>query len=154
MFSFQPATPQPVLARPTYTSKRYHYTIEYPRYWTVTPGVRNASDQYDGGGPVIYISRYVDSRTVSLSDVVKSDAAWYKRQYGAKVVASKAVKVAGYAGRLISYRGVDDDTNVAIQSLRLVKGRIVYDLSAIGEPINAKGDADFFRGIYETFKPT
>ena len=70
------------------------------------------------------------------------------------MIANKAISVAGYHGRLITYRGLDGAVKVVIVSLQLVKGPIGYDLSIVGEAANAKSDAATFKRMYSSFKPT
>jgi hypothetical protein len=139
---------------PVYTSKRYHYVISYPQYWTVTPGSVGYPDTFDEGENAIQIARYGRAGTVSMSQVVHDDIAWYKTNDKAKLVSNKAVKVAGWSGRLLSYRGTYNGSQLAIQSLLLAKGRILYNLTFDGSAVNATGDAALFERVYVTFKPT
>jgi hypothetical protein len=139
----------------TYKSTKYHYTISHPPFWAVRPGRHSEPDMFDHSGyPFVYVSRDVDPTPLTLSETVAWDIAWYKSHYHAKVVTNRAIKVAGYNGRLITYRGLDGAVRVVIESLQLVKGRVSYDLSMIGLAIDADSNASIFKRMYTSFKPT
>lgn len=159
------ATPQPT-ATPTptpaptpvpwkaYTSKRFRYSIKYPPTWVVTPGSAKLADQFDGYDyPYLLISRDTVSGLASVSLTVTHDIAYYKSHFHAKVVYNKAIKVAGWSGRLMMFSGVHDGRKVLFQHLILAKGRAGYLIDMDGDLDAAAADKALFKKIYLTFRP-
>ena len=147
-------TPVPWL---TYKSKRYHYKIQYPPDWVVTPGTGNFSDQFDGFGyPYGYVYRDVlSSGTVSVSRTATHDIAYYKSHYKAKVVVNKAIKVAGWPGRFMIFNGTSSNgTKIQFQHIIIARGRVAYFIDMDGRIESAKADKTLFHKFYTTFKPT
>ena len=141
----------------SYTSKRYHYKIQYPPTWIVTPGSAGISDQYDAYDyPVLYVSRdTVPSGSIaSVRLTISHDIAWYKSHYKTVVVSNKSIKVAGWSGRLLILRGTDNGRTVLIQHLVVAKGRVGYTLNLYGDNNTAGADRALFKRIYGTWRPT
>ena len=146
------ATPQPWA---TYKSKREHYVIQYPPTWVVTPGSATRADQFDGYGyPYLYVQRDVVPRTVSISATVSGEKAYYKSHYKAKLISNKAVKLHGYSGRLLTFKGDDNGLKVQVQELILAKGRVCYFLEMWSMIDDAAADKVLFKKIYKTWRPT
>ncbi len=145
-------TPQPWAS---YKSKRYHYRIKYPPTWVVTPGTVKLADQFDDYGyPYVFISRDVVSGIASINLTATHDIAWFKSHYRTKLVSNKSVKLSGYAGRLLIFRGTDDGRKVLIQHLILAKGRVGYVLDMYSDLGPTVADRALFKKIYKTWRPT
>jgi len=145
-------TPVPWLA---YKSKRFHYSIKYPPTWIVTPGSVKLADEYDEFSyPVVYVSRDVVTTSVSVSLTVSHDIAYYKSHYKAKVVSNKAIRLAGWSGRMIIFRGTDDGRTLLFQHIILAKGRVAYFLDMVGDNAEATPDQALFKKMYLTWRPT
>jgi hypothetical protein len=139
-----------------YTSKRYHYKMQYPPDWIVTPGSSGISDQFDGFEyPYVYVSRDVVSAggIASLSLTTRHQIAYYKSHYKAKLIVNKSVKVAGWSGQLLIFSGVDNGVKKQFQTLNLSKGRVGYFIDMDGLIQAAKADKALFKKIYLTFRP-
>jgi hypothetical protein len=140
----------------TYTSKRYHYKMQYPPDWIVTPGSSGISDQFDGfADPYVYVSRDVVAAggIASLSLTTRHQIAYYKSHYKAKLIVNKSVKIAGWSGRLLIFSGVDNGVKKQFQTLNLSKGRVGYFIDMDGLIQAAKADKALFKKIYLTFRP-
>jgi hypothetical protein len=138
-----------------YKSKRFHYSIKYPPTWIVTPGSVKLADQFDEFSyPVAYVSRDVVTTSVSVSLTVSHDVAYYKSHYKAKVVSNKAIKLAGWSGRMIIFRGTDDGRILLFQHIILAKGRVAYFLDMVGDNADANADKALFKKMYLTWRPT
>jgi hypothetical protein len=150
------ATPAPTPTPwKTRKSKRFHYVIKYPPTWVATPGSAKFADTYDGYDyPYVYISRDTVPGSVSISRTVTSDIAYYKSHYKAKVISNKAIKLKGWSGRIVTYKGKDGRLNVIIQKIILAKGSVGYFLTMIGEASTADADKAVFKKMYRTFRPT
>jgi len=157
------ATPSPVpTPAPTpvpwksYTSKRYHYKMQYPPDWVVTPGNAEDSDMFDNYGyPYIYVSRDVVSTFVSINRTVTSSIAYYKSHYKAKVLSNKAIKLAnGYSGRILTYSGTDDGLKVIIKEIIVAKGKVGYFIAMFGKAEDAVANKAIFGKIYLTWRAT
>lgn len=141
----------------SYTSKRFHYKMKYPPGWVVTPGSSTISDQFDAFDyPYAYVYRDVLSRgTVSVSLTVTHDIAYYKSHYKAKVLVNKSIKVAGWSGRYLIFKGTTaNGAKVQFQHIIIARGRVAYFIDLDGYLTNAKADKTLFRKIYTTFKRT
>ena len=156
------ATPAPT-PRPTpvpwksYTSKRYHYKIQYPPDWIVTPGSGNYSDEFDNFVyPYLYVYRDVvpSGYYVSLTKAMDHEIAYYKSHYHATVISNKSIKVDGWPGRLAILKGQDGAVNIQIQELILAKGRVGYELELMGDDTVAASDKALFKRIYSSWRPT
>ena len=156
------ASPEPTAApTPTpapwasYKSKRYRYVIKYPATWVVTPGKAGLADQFDGYRyPYFFVNRSTVTGIASVSLTVTSDKAYFKSHYKAKVVSNKPVKLHGYSGRLVTYRGVSDGVKLLFQELVLAKGHVFYRLEAWGYLDAAAADRALFNKFYKTWRPT
>ena len=147
-------TPTPWL---TYKSKRNRYSIKYPPGWVVTPGTADISDQFDGFDyPYVYVSRDTvpTGSYVSVSKTVTHDIAYWKSHFKATLTSNKAVKIAGWSGRLLTFRGTDDGRTIFFQHLILAKGRVAYFLDMYGKNEAAVADRALFKRIYTTWRPT
>jgi hypothetical protein len=127
----------------------------YPPTWVATPGSRKFADSYDGYDyPYVYVSRDTVPGTVSISLSVTSDVAYYKSHYKAKVISNKAIKLKGWSGRIITYKGKRSGVNLIIKRIILAKGNVGYFLSMNGEAATADADKALFKKMYRTFRPT
>lgn len=154
------ATPLPTPA-PTpvpwksYKSKRYHYSIKYPPTWIVTPGSAKLADQFDEFGlPIVTVYRDLVSGVASVSITVRHDIAYYKSHYHAKLLSNKAVKLAGWSGRMLIFSGVDDGRKLLFQHIILAKGRAGFFIDMDGDLDQAAPDKALFKKIYKTWRPT
>lgn len=146
-------TPAPT-AEPwkTYTSARFHYSMNYPPRWSVTPGTATILDQYDNFGyPTVYVDRQVGSGT--LRAATDYEVAYLKSHYGAKLISNKAIKLAGFPGRLLTMDGKENGVLVRIVEVVLVKGRVAYYISQFGERALAASDVGTFQTMYESWRP-
>jgi hypothetical protein len=139
----------------TFRSKQYHYAITYPPGWHATAGGPHKSDVIGMYGPPrVYISRDADAATGALSLTVEADIAYTKSHYRGKVVSNKAIKLAGYSGRLITYEIDRSGLQMVSQSLIIAKGHTMYFMTLEGLAYLAKTDDATFRKVYKSFKPT
>jgi hypothetical protein len=148
------ATPTPWQS---FTSKRYHYKIQYPPGWVATPGAAGISDQFDGfDWPYVYAERdLVPSGSVaSVSKTVTHDIAYWKSHYHATVTSNTPIKLAGWSGRMLTFRGTDNGQTVFFQHIILGKGRVGYFLDMYGLNSSAAADRVLFKRIYTTWRPT
>ena len=156
------ATPVPT-PKPTpvpwksYTSKKYHYKIQYPPTWVVTPGSGTFSDQFDGYDyPYVWIYRdTVSSGSIASPSLTAThDIAYNKSHYKAKLISNKSIKVNGWSGRIVTMRGVDNGVKVEIVDLLIAKGRVGYGLEMWGHVESAPADLALFKRMYGTWRPT
>jgi len=139
----------------TYTSKRFHYKMSYPPDWIVTPGSATLADQYDNFGyPYIYVTRDVVSTTVSISKTVTFEISYFKSHYHAKLTANQAIKLAGYAGRMLTFSGTDNGVTVIIKEVIIAKGKVGYFLTMFGQAEKLVADRSLFKKMYTTWRPT
>jgi hypothetical protein len=151
-----PTLPPPIPARwKSYKSKRYHYRIDYPPPWVVTPGKAQFADQYDGYGYAhVYVSRDDTPGQISMSRTVSSEIAYNKSHYKARLVSNKAIKLAGWSGRSLTFTGKQNGYGVTIRQIVLAKGHIGYFIWMNGLTTTADSDGFVFKKMYRTFKPT
>ena len=139
----------------TYTSKRNHYKMKYPPTWIVTPGTAKTSDQFDEFGlPAVFVDRATVSGIASVSLTVTRDIAWYKSHYKTKVLSNKAIKVAGWSGRMLIMSGTYEGRKVLFQHIILARGKVGFFLDMYGDLENATADKALFKKFYGTFRPT
>jgi hypothetical protein len=139
-----------------YTSKRYHYKMQYPPDWIVTAGSAGLPDQFDGYEfPVVYVSRDVlaTGHIASITLTTRHQIDYYKSHYKAKVVANKPIKLGGWSGRLLIFSGVDNGVRKQFQTAYVAKGRVGYFVDMEGLLETAKADKALFKKIYLTFRP-
>ena len=151
------ATPAPTpVPWTTYTSTRFHYKMEYPPEWVVTPGSAKVSDQFDNFGyPYIYVTRDVISVPVSISVSVTGEIASIKSHYHAKLISNQGIKLAsGYAGRLLTFSATNDGLKIVIKDIVVAKGKVGYFLTMFGDAETAVADRTLFRKMYLTWRPT
>jgi len=151
-------TPTPAPTPPpwkTYVSKIWHYSMQYPPDWVVTPGSARLSDQYDAYGyPYVYVDRDTVSGTVSVSLTVTHDIAYYKSHYHAKLISNKSIKLAGgYTGRILVFQGTDQGVKATFQHIIVGKGRVGYFLDMIGDFTTTAADKALFKRMYLTWRP-
>ena len=154
------ATPIPTPA-PTpvpwksYTSKRFHYKMKYPPDWVVTPGSAKLSDEYDGYvAPYVYVFRDTVSGTASVSLTVSRDTAYYKSHYRAKLLSNKSIKLDGWSGRILMFKGRHDGRTILFQHIILAKGHVGYFIDMEGDYETATPDKATFKAIYKTWRST
>ncbi len=70
------------------------------------------------------------------------------------MLSNKAVKVAGWSGRLLILSGTYEGRKVLFQLLLLAKGKVGYGIDMYGDLENAIADKALFKKIYTTFRPT
>ncbi len=148
------ATPRPWQS---FTSKRYHYKIKYPPGWIATPGGVGVSDQFDGFDyPYVYVERDLvpSGSIVSISKTVTHDVAYWKSHFHATVTSNTPVKIAGWSGRLLTFRGTDNGQTVFFQHIILGKGRVGYFLDMYGLNTSTVVDRALFKQMYTTWRPT
>jgi len=148
------ATPTPWQS---YTSKRYRYKIKYPPGWVVTPGAAGISDQFDGyDWPYVYVDRDTVSSgsIVSISKTVTHDVAYWKSHFHATVTSNKPITIAGWSGRMLTFRGTSNGQTVFFQHIILGKGRVGYFLDMYGLNTSTVADKALFKQMYSTWRPT
>ena len=148
------ATPVPWQS---FTSKRYHYKIKYPPGWVATPGGVGVSDQFDGfDWPYVYIERdFVPTGSiVSIAKTVTHDVAYWKSHFHATVTSNTPIKIAGWSGRFLTFRGTDNGQTVFFQHVILGKGRVGYFLDMYGLNTSTVVDRALFKQMYTTWRPT
>ena len=141
----------------SFTSKRYHYKIKYPPGWIATPGGVGVSDQFDGfDWPYVYVERDLvpSGSIVSISKTVTHDVAYWKSHFHATVTSNKPVKIAGWSGRMLTFRGTDNGQTVFFQHIILGKGRVGYFLDMYGLNTSTVADRALFKQMYTTWRPT
>ena len=151
-------TPTPAPTPPpwkTYVSKIWHYSMQYPPDWVVTPGSARLSDQYDAYGyPYVYVDRDTVSGTVSVSLTVTHDIAYNKSHYKAKLKSNKAISLHGYSGRILVFEGIDNGLKVRIERIIIARGKVGYFLSLYADRVTAAADHATFKKLYQSWKPT
>ena len=139
----------------SHTSKRFHYKMKYPPDWVVTPGDAKTPDEYDGFGPPwVYVSRDTVSGVASINLTMTRDIAYYKSHFKAKVVSNKAIKLDGWPGRIITFKGSRNGRVLLMQHIILAKGRVGYFLDMDGDYENRTADKAMFKAIYKTWRST
>lgn len=139
----------------TYKSKRNHYSMTYPPTWVVTPGSARLADEFDAFGyPYVYLSRDTVSTSVSISLTVSHEIAANKSHYKAKLKSNKAIKLRGYAGRILVFEGVDHGLKVRIERIIVAKGKVGYFFSLYADLTTAARDSATFKKMYQSWRPT
>lgn len=141
----------------TYTSKRYHYKMQYPPDWVVTPATNDLpSDVYDNYDyPYIYVTRDTVSTSVAVTRTVNNEISYFKSHYKATLLTNQAISLAGgYSGRVITLKGTDDGVKVVIKEIIVAKGKIGYFIALFGRAENAVLDRSLFKKMYLTWRPT
>jgi hypothetical protein len=154
------ATPAPT-APPTpvpwqsYRSKRFHYKIKYPPGWIVTPGTTKTADQFDDySAPYAYVSRDTVSGVASVNLTVTRNIAYYKSHFKAKLLSNKPIKLDGWTGRILTFKGSQDGRTLLLQRIIVAKGRTGYFIDMDGDYENATADKALFKAIYKTWRAT
>lgn len=138
----------------TFTSKRYHYKMQYPPDWIVTPGAAGVADQFDHfGPPVVFVSRDTVNGTASLSLTVSRAISLTKSHYKAKLSSNTSIKLAGWKGRLLKFTGSDEGRKLVILEIVLAKGSVVYFIDEIGDLKTFTADRALFKKMYLTWRP-
>jgi hypothetical protein len=120
----------------------------------VTPGTAKLADQFDEFGyPAAYIFRDTVPGTVSVSLTISHDIAWLKSHYKAKLSSNKAIRLAGWSGRILILTAVQDGRKVLIQHIVVGKGSVAYFLDMYGDLSSAKADRALFKKMYGTWRP-
>ena len=152
-------TPQPKPAAwRTFTSNRWRFSIKYPPGWIVTRAASNRlPDQFDDFGlfetHVVYASRDIVAGTASINLTATHDIAYFKSHYKARLVSNTRVRVAGWPGRLMIFRGSQSGRALYIQHLILAKGRVGYIIDMYSDRGHDAADKVLFRKMYTTLKP-
>jgi len=154
------ATPVPTAA-PTpvpwqsYRSKRFHYKIKYPPGWIVTPGTTKTADQFDDYvAPWVTVYRDTVSGVASVNLTVTRDIAYYKSHYKAKLLSNKPIKLDGWSGRILTFKGSRDGRSLLMQHIIIAKGRTGYFIDMDGDYADAAADKALFRTMYKTWRAT
>ncbi|MFL5647645.1 MAG: hypothetical protein ACJ776_04535 [Chloroflexota bacterium] len=154
------ATPVPTAA-PTpvpwqsYRSKRFHYKIKYPPGWIVTPGTTKTADQFDEYvAPWVTVYRDTVAGLASVNLTVTRDVAYYKSHYKAKLLSNKPIKLDGWLGRILTFKGSRDGRTLLMQHIIIAKGRIGYFIDMDGDYDQAAPDKALFRTMYKTWRAT
>ena len=138
----------------TYKSARYHYLIKYPPTWIVTPGTSKLSDQFDDfESTYLYVWRDTVSGTASVNLTVSHDIAYYKSHFKAKLSSNKAIRLAGWPGRILIFTGVDNGQKVLIQRIVIAKGSAGYTLTMWSDLSDAAVAKATFKKMYLTWRP-
>jgi hypothetical protein len=146
-------TPEPWQS---YTSKKLKYSVKYPPDWVATPSTPGYTDSFDDrGSTFVFVDRdVVDAGFVSAVDrTAKSEIAYYKSHYDAKVLSNKKARVAGWNGRLIKMVGKEDGVDTYYQLLLLAKGRVGYFVDWRSDNGDRDADKALFERMYRSFKP-
>jgi hypothetical protein len=123
----------------------------------VTPGGAGIADQFDRYvEPYVYVERDLvpSGSTVSMSLTVTHDVAYYKSHFDATLTSNTSIKLAGWSGRLLMFRGKWHGQTVFDQRIILAKGRVAYYLDMQGLNTSAVADRALFKQIYTTWRPT
>jgi hypothetical protein len=129
--------------------------MKYPPNWVVTPGTSKTSDEFDGfGAPWVYVERDLVSGLASVSLTATRDIAYYKSHYKAKVLSNKAIKLDGWSGRIITFKGTDNGRTLLMQHILLAKGHAGYFIDMDGDYDHAVADKALFKTIYTTWRAT
>jgi hypothetical protein len=154
------ATPVPTAA-PTpvpwqsYRSKRFHYKIKYPPGWIVTPGTTKTADQFDDYvAPWVTVYRDTVSGVASVNLTVTRDIAYYKSHYKAKLLSNKPIKLDGWLGRILTFKGTRDGRTLLMQHIIIAKGRTGYFIDMDGDYDHAAPDKALFKTMYKTWRAT
>ena len=139
----------------SYTSKRYHYKMKYPPTWVVTPGSSRIADEYDGFAlPYVYVYRDTVSGVASVSLTVTHDIAYFKSHYKAKLQSNKPIKLDGWSGRILTFKGTQSGLPMLFQHILVAKGRVGYTLDLEGNYADAAADKALFKTMYKTWRVT
>ena len=129
--------------------------MKYPPTWVVTPGDSKTPDEYDGyGAPYVYVSRDTVSGVASINLTMTRDIAYYKSHFKAKVLSNKPIKLDGWLGRIITFKGSRDGRTLLMQHIILAKGRVGYFIDMDGDYDQAAADKALFKAIYKTWRAT
>jgi hypothetical protein len=138
----------------TYKSARFHYSIKYPPTWIVTPGTSKLSDLFDDfDSTYLYITRDTVSGSASVSLTVSGDIAYYKSHYKGKLSSNKAIRLAGWSGRILILTGVDNGQKVLIQRIVIAKGSVGYLMTMWSDLSDAAAARAMFKKMYLTWRP-
>jgi hypothetical protein len=120
----------------------------------VTPGDSKRSDLFDDfDSTYLYITRDTVSGTASVSLTVSEDIAYYKSHYKAKLSSNKAIRLAGWSGRILIFTGVDSGQKVLIQRIVLAKGSAGYLMTMWSDIEGASTTRALYKKIYLTWRP-
>jgi hypothetical protein len=144
-----------------YKSKRYHYSISYVSSWIVTPGTTKLSDRFDPylyprSGPIqpnVWISRDV-STNISVSRTAAGLIAAAKKDYKAKLTSNKAIRLHGYAGRILVFEGTNGSYKIRVERIFIARGKVGYFISLYTDLTTATADHATFKKMYQSWKPT
>jgi hypothetical protein len=154
------ATPEPMPAATpvpwkSYKSTRYHYSIKYAPDWIVTPGTAGYSDQFDNfTRPAVYVRRELVSGIASVSLTIPHEVAYFKSHFKARLLSNKSIRLAGWSGRILTFRGVEDGVKIAIQEIIIAKGHGGYFLTMYGDDATLAADRALFERMYLTWRAT
>jgi hypothetical protein len=127
--------------------------MQVPPDWTVVPGTKTRPDRFGGVGPPgVFVSRDTVAGTISVSRTVSKVAAYLKREYGAKLVSNKSIKLRSWKGRILTLDLTDDGVPYRVQAIVVGKGRVAYFLEMWGRREDAKQDAALFKKIVRTWR--
>ncbi len=91
---------------------------------------------------------------VSISKTVTHDVAYWKSHFHATVTSNTPIKIAGWSGRFLTFRGTDNGQTVFFQHVILGKGRVGYFLDMYGLNTSTVVDRALFKQMYTTWRPT
>jgi hypothetical protein len=137
-----------------YKSARYHYTLQYPPDWVVTPGSARLPDSFDNFRDFIYVSRTTISGRVSLGLTVTFETNYMKSHYRAKLLTSASLTAARWPAKLLTFTATRDSRRFFVQELIVVKGNTAYFLVWWSDRGNAASDRKAFKAIFSTFRRT
>jgi hypothetical protein len=137
-----------------YKSARYHYTLQYPPDWVVTPGSARLPDSFDNFRDFIYVSRTTISGRVSLGLTVTFETNYMKSHYRAELLTSASLSAARWPAKLLTFNATRDGRRFFVQELIVVKGNTAYFLVWWSDRGSEASDRRAFKSIFSTFRRT
>jgi hypothetical protein len=153
------ATPAPT-PKPTpvpwqvFTSKQYRYRIGVPPYFPVKPGGANEDDIFNRDYPWVFVHASVRSEALSLGDEVDSIVSWERSHQRATLKSNRAIKLAGWPGRILTFDAFEGDRPIVIQYVELVRGKVEYALILYSSKALAADGKAIFKKMYLTWDST
>jgi len=80
--------------------------------------------------------------------------AWEKSHQQATLGSNKAIELAGWTGRILTFDGVDRGRPIVIQYVELIRGKVEYALILYATKSLATEGMATFRAMYRTWAST
>lgn len=90
----------------------------------------------------------------SVSLTATHDIAYFKSHYNAMLQSNKPITLAGWSGRILTFKGSHAGLTMLYQHILIAKGHVGYSLDLEGDYATATADKALFNTIYKTFRPT